>query len=152
MLAAPSNAPTTKRGGDLAMTPAENTKIIQDAYAAFGRRDVASLIGMMSPDIDFQAVVGASSKVPSSGHRVGHEQVTQFFTDLAGGVDFDRFEPQEFIAERDRVVVLGHYAGRAKPTSRHFESDWVMIFTLRDGKIVRFREFADVATINAAYE
>jgi ketosteroid isomerase-like protein len=134
------------------MTPAENTKIIQDAYVAFGRRDVPALIGMMSPDVDFQAIVGASSKVPSSGRRVGHQQVTQFFSDLASGVEFDRFEPQEFIAERDKVVVLGHYSGRAKPTGRPLASDWVMIFTLRDGKIVRFREFADVAAINAAYE
>ena len=84
---------------------------MQEAYAAFGRRDVPALLDMMSDDIDWQAIVGASSKVPSSGRRVGHQDVTKFFSDLARAVDFERFAPTEFIAERDNVVVLGHYSG-----------------------------------------
>jgi len=134
------------------MTTTANTKVVQEAYAAFGRRDVPALLDMMSDDIDWQAIVGASSKVPSSGRRVGHQEVTKFFSDLAGAVDFERFEPTEFIAERDKVVVLGHYSGTAKGTGRRFASEWVMIFTVRNGKVVLFREFADVAAINAAYD
>jgi ketosteroid isomerase-like protein len=134
------------------MSTQENTKLVQDAYAAFGRRDIAGLVGMMAGDIDWQAIVGASSKVPTSGRRVGHGQVTKFFSDLGGAVEFDRFEPREFIAERDKVVALGHYAGTSKTTGRRFASDWVMVFTIRDGKVAHFREFADVAAINAAYE
>jgi ketosteroid isomerase-like protein len=134
------------------MTTTANTKVVQEAYAAFGRGDVPALLDMMSDDIDWQAIVGASSKVPSSGRRVGHQEVTKFFSDLAGAVDFERFEPTEFIAERDKVVVLGHYSGTAKGTGRRFASEWVMIFTVRNGKVVHFREFADVAAINAAYD
>ncbi len=133
------------------MTSAENTKLIQKAYTAFAQRDIPALVNMMSDDIDWQAIVGASSKVPTSGRRVGHGEVSPFFYDLARAADCERFDPREFIAERDKVVVLGHYAGKAKATGRQFVSDWVMVFTIRDGKVVHFREFADVAAINAAY-
>jgi hypothetical protein len=71
---------------------------------------------------------------------------------LAETVAFERFEPREFIAQRDRVAVLGHYKGTALSTGRSVESDWVMVFTRRDGKVVQFREYADSAAINAAYD
>jgi len=32
-----------------------------------------------------------------------------------------------------------------------FDSDFAMVFTLRDGKVVRFQEFSESAAINAAY-
>ena len=66
-------------------------------------------------------------------------------------IQFQSFEPREFIAQGDKVAVLGHYVGRAKPTGRSFETDWVMIFTLRNGLVTRFIEFADSAGINEAF-
>jgi ketosteroid isomerase-like protein len=133
------------------MSAHENTKIVQEAYAAFGRGDVKSILDGLSDDVDWHAIVGASDKVPTSGRRVGKPAVTKFFTDLGGAVDFQQFEPREFIAEGDKVVTLGRYTGTSKTTQRQFSSDWVMVFTVRNGKIVHFREFADVAAINAAF-
>jgi ketosteroid isomerase-like protein len=44
-------------------------------------------------------------------------------------------------------------------TTRHpeaghgrFVSDWVMVFTLRNGKVVSFQEFTDSAAIDRAYQ
>ena len=45
-------------------------------------------------------------------------------------------------------------AGQAlvKPgTRRTFDADFAMVFTLKDGKVVRFREFTDSAGVNAAF-
>jgi uncharacterized protein len=129
----------------------QNTAIVKDAYAAFGRRDIPALLDLIGDDIDWHAVIGASAAVPTSGRRVGREAVGKFFNDLAGSMDFKRFEPREFIAEGEKVVALGYYEGHSLATGRGMSSDWVMVFTLRDGKIVQFREFADVAAINAAF-
>jgi uncharacterized protein len=133
------------------MTAEQNTAIVKDAFAAFAGRDIPALLNLVSDDIDWHAVIGASAAVPTSGRRVGREAVGRFFNDLAGGIDFKRFEPREFIAERDKVVALGYYEGSSLATGRNMSSEWVMVFTLRDGKIVQFREFADVAAINAAF-
>ena len=134
------------------MSAEQNTRIVQEAYAAFGRGDIPALLNLVSDDVDWWAVVGASAAVPTSGQRAGRAAVEKFFNDLAGGIQFKQFEPREFIAERDKVVALGYYEGQSIRTGRPWSSEWVMIFTVKDGKIVHFREFADVAALNAAFE
>ena len=37
--------------------------------------------------------------------------------------------------EGDTVVVFGRWAGRAKGTGKTYESEWVMAWTFRDGKV-----------------
>ena len=41
---------------------------------------------------------------------------------------------------------------RVKSTDRTCTTDWVMVFTLRDGQIARFREYHDTAAWISAYE
>jgi ketosteroid isomerase-like protein len=53
------------------------------------------------------------------------------------------FEPREFIAQGNKVVVLGHGAWTVNATGRDFDSDWVHVFTIEDGHIAAFREFLD---------
>lgn len=132
------------------MTPQENTKIVRDAYAAFGRRDVPAMLASMSDDVDWEGVVGAGPNVPTRGVRKGHQQVAKFFEQMAATADFKRFEPRDFLADGDKVVVLGFYESVIKATGRPFASEWVMVFTLRDGKVVRFREFTDTVALSAA--
>jgi ketosteroid isomerase-like protein len=131
------------------MDEARNTQVAKDAYAAFGRGDIPALLALLDPGVEWTAVVG--SRTPTSGTRRGRDGVAEFFQQLAASLEFQQFEPREFIAQRDKVVALGHYVGSWKATGRSFESDWVMIFTLRDGAIARFVEFADSAGINAAF-
>ena len=94
---------------------------------------------------------GSPGRVPTNGGRVGKAAVTKLCSDMAGGVAFETFAPREFIAERDKVVVLGYYNGTSKTTGRRFSSDWVMVFTFRDGKVVHFREFGNTSELNAAF-
>ena len=116
------------------MSAQENTKLVQDAYAAFGRGDVPALLAMMTDDVDWHAAVGVGPNVPSGGPRHGRDEVGKFFKQVADSIDFKQFEPREFVAERDKVVALGFYHGVARPTGRAFKSDWVMVFTHARGK------------------
>ena len=74
-----------------------------------------------------------------------------FFAQLGASTEFTRFEPREFIAQGDQVVAIGEYAARVKSTGRSVASDWAMVFTVRDGKVVRFREWTDSAQLVRAY-
>ena len=133
------------------MADTQSTKVVQDAYAAFGRGDVNALLAVMDDNISWHAVYGASNKVPTSGARKGKPAVAEFFKTLSEAISFAKFEPREFIAQGDKVVTLGHYAGKANSTGRSFDSDWVMVFTVRNGKVVDFKEFSDSAQLNAAF-
>jgi ketosteroid isomerase-like protein len=133
------------------MSEAQNTKVVQDAYAAFGRGDIPALLGYMTDDIQWQPVIGTARHVPFSGTRQGKAGVAEFFKQVSETEDFEQFEPREFIAQGDKVVALGHYRAKTKATGKTFESAFVMVFTLRNGKVASFREFTDSAAINAAF-
>lgn len=61
------------------------------------------------------------------------------------------FEPREFVADGDRVLVIGWERGKVKATNRMFQADWVMAFTVRDGKVAKFHEYSDTQAIAEAY-
>ena len=132
------------------MQEADNTRIVQEAYAAFGRGDIKGILDRIDDDAVWHGVYGANAQVPTSGERRGKAAVAEFFKQVAEHVNFSRFEPQEFVATGDKVVALGHYTATT-PVGGSIDSDFAMVFTLRNGKVVRFQEFADSAAINAAY-
>jgi uncharacterized protein len=132
------------------MQEAENTKVVQEAYAAFGRGDIQSILDSLDEGIVWKGVYGAAPHVPTSGERRGKAQVGEFFRQVAENVNFSRFEPKEFIASGDKVVALGHYTATT-PIGKTFDADFAMIFTLRNGKVSEYQEFTDSAAVNAAY-
>ncbi len=111
--------------------------------------NIQGLLSLFSDDIQWE--LRQIENVPFAGKRRGREQVGQFFVSLGKEQEVVQFDPQEFVADDGQVVVLGHYAWRVKSTGQKFEGDWAHLFTVRSGRIVRFREYTDTATAAAAY-
>lgn len=49
------------------------------------------------------------------------------------------------------MVAFGFYSGTSKGTGRKFSAEWSHAFTIKAGKISRFREYTDTANLLAAY-
>lgn len=60
------------------------------------------------------------------------------------------FRPEQFIAQHDTVIVLGRFVMRVKATDREFTSDWAHCWTIRSGRVTRFREYVDTAAVTSA--
>lgn len=123
---------------------AANIAHVQSLYAAFGRGDVATIIAGLAPDIDWQTV-GRQTDFPTLGARKGAKEVQDFFKLVAEHEDFSDFTPREFYAADDKVFVLGSYTLTLKATGQAIASEWVHVFTLKNGKVTRFREHTDTA-------
>jgi ketosteroid isomerase-like protein len=123
------------------MEEQQNTQLVKDAYAAYGRGDVAGVLSCMSPRIDWElaSVPGLSF----TGKRKGSDQVAEYFRLADEARTMREFVPKDFIAQGDKVVVLGSGAWTVRATGRDFASDWVHVFTVEDGHISAFREFLD---------
>lgn len=132
------------------MSEVANTKVVQDAYAAFGRGDVQGILDRLDDGIVWNGVYGAGAHVPMSGERKGKAAVTEFFKQVASHVTFARFEPREFVANGDKVVTLGHYTAKTS-AGKDFDSDFAMVFTLENGKVTAFQEFLNTAALNSAF-
>jgi ketosteroid isomerase-like protein len=133
------------------MNEAQNTKTVQEAFAAFSRGDIPALLELLTEDVVWHGIYGGSSDVPQAGERRGRAAVAEFFRLVAENSEFSRFDQREFVAAGDTVVSLGHYTGKVTTTGRSFDSDFAMVSALRNGKIARFQEFTDSAAVNAAF-
>lgn len=131
------------------MAESENINVARQGYENFKTGNISSLLDQMTDDVVWE--LPAIEGVPLAGRRTGRAGVGEFFSTLARDQEPIEFEPREFIAQGDKVVSLGHYKWRVKETGREFASDFVHIFTIRDGNIAGFREHFDTAVAAAAY-
>ena len=131
------------------MSESENVEILKGAYAAFSRGDIAGLLQMHASDAeqDFPAV----KDLPWAGSQHGRAEISRFFDILAQAEEVLDFRQSEFIAQRDRVVVLGTYRARVKSTGRVWESPFVHTVTIRDGKIQKLEAYFDTNAAAEAY-
>jgi uncharacterized protein len=133
------------------MSEQDNVQVAQQAFEAFGRGDIPALLGLVSDDVVWDTM-GPANVIPWASRRQGPEQVGQFFSDLTGAVEFQQLQPREFIAQGDRVVVLGHSDYTVRANGRPLEQDWVMVLKLRDGKVAEYQYFEDTAATVAALQ
>jgi ketosteroid isomerase-like protein len=89
--------------------------------------------------------------VPTGGTWRGREQVGQFFQTLSDSLEVRQLELREFVAQGDKVVVLGHYVWHVKATGKEWASDFVHALSVRDGKITRVQEYTDTAALGDAF-
>lgn len=61
------------------------------------------------------------------------------------------FEAQEYFAQVEKVVALGHFTMRVKSTGTEFSSLWAHVWTLRDGKVAQLYEYVDTAVVSKAH-
>ncbi|HSV47771.1 MAG TPA: nuclear transport factor 2 family protein [Ramlibacter sp.] len=123
-------------------------EVVQAAYAAFGSGDVESILKLVADDVDWK-FYGAKG-LPYTGAFRTKGDVATWFASVAQADDIQAFEPREFIVGGDHVTVLGWERTRALPGDKVFETDWVHIFTVRDGLVVRFWGMYDTQAAAAA--
>lgn len=135
------------------MSEKENIKVVQDMYAAFAQKYIPGVLDTLSDDVDWQSPVTRATpdEISWSKPRKGRDQVALFFKEMAEKVEPERLEPLEITAQGDRVVVEGKNRGTVRSTGKPYEHDWVMIFTVRQGKIARFRHYYDSIDIRACF-
>ena len=125
---------------------AENIDIVRDLYSAFQRGDIDTVMAGMSPDIDWRSV-GDPEHWPGFGERQGREAARGYFDVLAEELDFRDFQVHEIDACGDKVIAEGVSKVAFKQGGLPVDAEWAHIYTLKDGKIVRFREFMDTAQV-----
>ncbi|WP_303310432.1 nuclear transport factor 2 family protein [Hymenobacter sp. BT730] len=133
------------------MNEQQNTQTVQEGYSFFNKGDIPNLLTLFTDDIEF-ILPGAADTIPYAGVFRGKEQVTTFFTKLHDAIQYERFEPQDFIAQGQKVVALGYSKGQTRSNGQIFEEEWAHVFELRDGKISRFQSFTDTAALVQAFQ
>src|SRR5260370_18470233 len=93
----------------------------------------------MSDDVEW--VIPGPADLPNAGTFRGKQAVQTWFGGLAQTLDFQRFEPYEFIAQGDKVVVLIRQEATVRQNSRTVKAELAQVLTYRTGKLARFHSF-----------
>ena len=135
------------------MKEQENVQVVQQMFAAFGQQNLPAVLDTLAEDVYWQSPVtrAVSREILWTRPRHGREQVATFFKELFEGVQPERLEPLQFTAQGDRVIVEGKNRGTVRSTGKNYEHDWVMVFTLVDGKILKLKHYYDTADILVAF-
>jgi ketosteroid isomerase-like protein len=132
------------------MTPEANIEFVKELFAAFGRGDIAHVIDAHDHDVEMESPVSRTSTLPWAGLRRGRRELGEYFETMAANLRPEAFQNVVFTASGDRVVVEGSNQGTVIATGERYEHDWVMVFTIQNGKVVRFRHFYDPSDIETA--
>ena len=122
----------------------QEPETIRAVYAAFARGAAPAVLAMF----DSQIVWNEAENIPYADRNpyVGPQQVAEgvFGRILA---DFDRFtvNVEKIVHDGDTVVALGRYRGVHRSTGHGLDAQFVHVWTLRNGKIVGFQQYADTA-------
>jgi uncharacterized protein len=139
----------TQKVKETQMLDQENTQKVKDLYAAFGRGDIPAVLEALSDDVEW--VIPGPADIPMTGTRRGKQAVRVWFGTLAENLEFQVFEPREFIAQGDMVVALIYREATTRRSGRKFAAHEAHVWTCRDGKITRHQAFEDTAAVAAAY-
>jgi ketosteroid isomerase-like protein len=127
---------------------AGNIALVKRAYEALEADEVDRFLEFCSRDIDW--VYPSSAALSYGGHWHGHEGVRRFLEAHDSAEEILEFVTADVVAGRDKVVVQGHYKGRVKPAGGEWETDFMHVLTVREGKITRFTAAFDTAAAAAA--
>ena len=124
-------------------TLTDNVQRMRELYDAFARGDVPTVLAAMDEAIDWQEA--ESGPYATAEPLIGPDAVVANVLARLGQ-DFEgfRIEPERFVGDGGTVVMIGRYkADRAHATGRPLDAQAVHVWDLRDGRLVRFRQYTD---------
>ena len=131
------------------MSTQGNVQIVKDFFAAMGRGDKQGLLALSAEDIEW---IVPGEGWPLAGTHRGHAGLENVLQKANETVETAFPEPPEFVAQGDRVLVVGFATGRIKATNKTFEDYWVFAVTVRNGKLTKIREYIDTQALARASE
>lgn len=119
-----------------------NTEIIHGVYTAFGKGDVAGVLGAFDAKIVWREAEGyfMAAGNPYRGPNAVAEGV---FGRIATEFESFSVQPQSTIDGGDAVVVQGRYRGKLRGSGRALDAQFAHVWNLRAGKVVEFQQYTD---------
>jgi ketosteroid isomerase-like protein len=118
----------------------QNVEVVRSMYAAFANRDRATLLSNLDPAMR----VYDRPHHPEASVYEGREGFMRFAETDWDAFDEVTYEPQEFVARGEYVVVPIRQSGKGKGSALGVEESIVNVWKLRGGKCVELRNYSTI--------
>lgn len=122
----------------------QNIEIIKELYKHFATGNGAGIAAIFAENIEWIQMKG----FPGGGHFIGFNEIAnnvfkgfgKSWTEWKASVD-------EFVDAGADVFVFGKYSGTYKDTGKFMEAEFVHRYTLKNGKVERFKQYTDTKLV-----
>lgn len=121
----------------LAMS-AENVEVVRRALAAMDR-SLDGVAEFWAPDIDWRAIEGALDDI---GVFKGHDAMRRYYGEWYETFESIDAQIEELVDGGEHVVAILRVAGQMKGSDAKIDMRLGIVYTVKDGLIVRGREYA----------
>ncbi|SIN67261.1 hypothetical protein SAMN02745824_1709 [Parasphingorhabdus marina DSM 22363] len=120
-------------------------ELIERIYAAFAAGDIEAFTNALAVDV----VWNEAENFPYAD-RNPYRGIKQIMEGVLSRTaeDWDGFSIQmnDIVDGGDRVVTMGRYSGMHKKTGKKLDAQAAHVWTVKDGKVVRFQQYIDTLT------
>lgn len=119
-----------------------NIDLVRHGYEAFRSGNHSAVLELLSPDIE----ILQSPLLPWGGHHRGLDGAKFFFGCIAEHID-GLPEVSDVFEAGDDVVVSGRLRAVARKTGAWFDIPIVHVWTISNGKAIRFQAYIETAPV-----
>jgi ketosteroid isomerase-like protein len=119
------------------VSESERAATIRSAYEAYSRGDFEPVLALLDPDVEWHPPPDSLEPQPLQGREAVREYLAPNL------FDEQRAEPEEFIEEGDRILVVARTKIRGIASGVEIEEIGFHVWTVVDERAVRFEIFTD---------
>lgn len=129
-----------------------NVRLLEAGYEKWdgSAQGVEHWMNLMSDDIRWRSLGSGAAGIEFTKQCRSKSDVLRYFAELGKQWKLISYKADEFVAQGDRVVMLGSCAWQHRGTGKVAETPKVDVFLFRDGKVIDFMEYYDTAAVLAA--
>lgn len=122
----------------------QNVSVARGMYEGFGSGDIDAVIAALDTNIEW---LEAENFIYADGNPyIGKNAVLEgVFMRIVGDWDDFTVSPKEILDAGETVIGHGYYSGIYKKNQKPVRAQFAHLFTVRDGKVVRFQQYTDTA-------
>jgi ketosteroid isomerase-like protein len=116
----------------------DNVELLRRFYESFNQGDLDAVLELCTEDVELykdpEVVEMVSAFTPS-----GQERIAQYLRGWLDSWSDYQARPEEFVQSGDEVAAFTQLRARGKNSQFEIEGSMADVFTVRDGRIARFR-------------
>jgi uncharacterized protein len=117
----------------------ENVELLKRGYEAFNRGELEAVFARLDPEIEWVT----DERVPFAGTYHGHDEIRRLLRDQQEVFGQLTMEPYEFFETGDQVVAFVRQRARGHASGAEIVITIGHLWTIRDGKAVRWQGFPE---------
>ncbi len=125
------------------LTKESNVEIIQNLYAAFAKGDIPAVLKRFDPEIEWNEA--ESFPYADGNPYIGPQAVLEgVFARIGAEWEYLNLTDQTYYeVNSGEIIVTGRYKAKNKMTSKEINVQFVHMWTLNEGLVTKFQQYAN---------